>query len=117
MALTPTGLFLRLTVANTSPKTVDSLDIQAAELRFLTTPVGDTADPGQSGTGGPHPLADYPLTADPTNTPAALLLDDGASGVLDFCSEGVPNSATLSVPFTTNPPAKTQYSVLGFFPT
>lgn len=102
-------LFLRLIVANTSIKTIAPIDIQTAELRFPTIPIGDTADPGQSGTGGPHPLADYPLTADPKNTPAALLIDDGINGVLDFCSEGAPNSAMLSVPFTTNPPTKTQY--------
>jgi hypothetical protein len=102
-------LFLRLTVVNQSSGTLDKLALQVAELRFPMVPTGDTVDPGQSGTGGPHPLSDYPLTADPKNSPAALLIDDGANGVLDFCGEIAGDSAALSVPFTTNPPAKTQY--------
>lgn len=103
------SLFLRLTVVNTSKDTLDGVDLQVAELRFPTIPQGDTADPGQFGTGGPHPLHEYPLTANPKNTPPVLLIDDGAGGVLDFCAEGATDPVTLSVPHTTNPPEKTQY--------
>ena len=103
------SLFLRLTVANDSPDTLTSLSLLCAELKFPTPPTGDTADPGMFYGGGAHPLHDYPLTADPKNTPPALLVDFGAGGVLDFCNEDVTSSAQISIPYSTNQPTMTQY--------
>ncbi|MBV9850302.1 MAG: hypothetical protein JO250_11555, partial [Armatimonadetes bacterium] len=102
------SLTLRLTVRNDTPDTLTALDVQVAELTFPSVPQGDTADPGMFGTGGPHPL-EYPLSADPRNTPPVLLIDDGTGGVLDFASEGVTDPVTVSVPFSTNPPTRTRY--------
>jgi len=102
-------LTLRVNVANTSADTLLSADVQLLEMLFPAAPTGDTADPGMFGTGGPHPLSDYPLTTDPRETPNVLLLGLGTAGVLDFCGEGVSDPVRLSVPYAANKPAGTRF--------
>ncbi len=101
-------LLITLGIHNTSPDTLTRLDTPVAELLFPAIPKGTTNDPGMFGYGGMHPLHDYPLSADPQQTPAIITVDWGG-GVLDFCSEDVKAAVTITVPYTSNPPAKTQY--------
>lgn len=101
-------LLITLGIHNTSPDTLIHLDTYLVEMLFPTVPNGTGNDPGMFGQGAMHPLHQYPLSANPQQTPGLLMVEWGG-GALDFCTEEVTNALTVSIPHTTNPPDKTAY--------
>ena len=98
-----------ITIHNTTPDTLTRLSLQVLQPLFPNVPQTSELDAGQFGMGGGlRPLDAYPLTANPRSAPPLCLVDYG-SGTLAFCSDAPASAATVSIPYTTNPPAKTQY--------
>ncbi len=102
-------LSLNLSVHNATRDTLTGIKIQLIELGFPAVPRGRVLDAGMFGTSGNlHPLHEYPLSADPHAMPPVLLIDYGA-GAIAFCSDDPTLATSVSVPYSTNPPAKTRY--------
>jgi hypothetical protein len=102
-------LMCQLTIHNASRTTLTGLTVQLMELDFPSPPFGTDLDAGQFGTGGsPHPLSDYPSVGDPQNSVPLSFVAFGANS-LAFCSDNPGSPTIVSIPFTTNPPAKTRF--------
>ncbi len=98
-----------LTLHNATPDTLTRLSLQILQPVFPTVPQTSELDAGMFGMGGGlRPLHAYPLTANPRAAPPLCLVDYG-TGALAFCSDNPASLAVVSIPYTTNPPAKTQY--------
>src|SRR6266568_1773410 len=102
-------LTMRIAVSNTGARELDELSLRLMELNFPSAPNGGTLEAGMFGfgfNGTMHPLYQYPLVADPQFVAPVVRVDFGTSA-LNFCSDDL--KCSLSVPYSTNPPAKTSY--------
>jgi hypothetical protein len=102
-------LIVRVRVLNTGRENIDELSLRLMELNFPSVPAGETLEAGMFGfgfKGALRPLYQYPSVADPQFVVPIVRVDFGA-GALNFCSDDFESS--VSVPYTTNPPAKTSY--------
>lgn len=95
------ALKIRLGIANASRDTIASLNLRVAELLFPAPPRGTTLDAGMFGTGGMHPLHEYPLWGDPKLVPPLVAVDYG-SGLLAWCSDDARAPVTVGVPNSSN---------------
>ncbi len=106
-------LTMRIEVSNTSNKAVDEFSLRLVELKFPRIPTGGPLEAGMFGFGfkGPDWLLDQcppsiPLIADPRFVVPIVPVDYG-TGVLNFCSDDA--DCAVSVPYSTNFPARTSY--------
>src|ERR1043166_656809 len=106
-------LTMRIEVSNTSTKAVDEFSLRLMELKFPRIPKGGPLEAGMFGFGfkGPEWLLDQcppsiPLIADPRFVVPIIPVDYG-SGALNFCSDD--GECAVSVPYSTNFPARTSY--------
>ena len=106
-------LTMRIEVSNTSAQPVDEFSLHLMELKFPRVPKGGPLEAGMFGFGfkGPEWLLDQcppsiPLVADPRFVVPIVAMDYG-SGALNFCSDDA--ECAVSVPFSTNFPARTSY--------
>jgi hypothetical protein len=102
-------LTMRIEVSNTGAQELDELSLRLMELNFPSAPNGGTLEAGMFGfgfKGTMHPLHQYPSVADPQFV-APIVRVDFKTGALNFCSDDL--KCSLSVPYSTNPPAKTSY--------
>jgi hypothetical protein len=102
-------LKMRIEVSNTSPQELGELSLRLIELSFPSVPDGGTLEAGMFGFGfkeALRPLYEYPSVADPQFVVPIVRLDYG-TGALNFCSDDL--KCSLSVPYSTNPPAQTSY--------
>ena len=102
-------LTIRIAVSNTSAQELDELSLRLMELDFPSAPNGGTLEAGMFGfgfKGTTHPLYHYPSVADPRFV-APIVRVDFKTGALNFCSDDL--KCSLSVPYSTNPPANTGY--------
>jgi len=105
-------LTMRIAVSNTGARELDELSLRLMELNFPSAPNGGTLEAGMFGfgfNGTMHPLYQYPLVADPQFVAPVVRVDFGTSA-LNFCSDDL--KCSLSVPYSTNPPAKTSYPLI-----
>jgi hypothetical protein len=106
-------LTMRIEVSNTSSKPVNEFSVRLLELNFPRIPKGGPLEAGMFGFGfkGPEWLLDQcppsiPLLADPQFVVPIVHVDYG-TGALDFCSDDA--ECAVSVPYSTNFPARTSY--------
>ena len=102
-------LTMRIEVSNTGARELDELSLRLMELDFPNAPNGGTLEAGMFGfgfKGTTHPLHQYPSVADPQLV-APIVRVDFKTGALNFCSDDL--NCSLSVPYSTNPPANTGY--------
>src|SRR6266513_2203362 len=102
-------LTMRIEVSNTSAQGLDDLTLRLMELNFPSVPDGGTLEAGMFGFGfkeALRPLYEYPSVADPQFVVPIVRVNYG-TGALNFCSDDL--KCSLSVPYSTNPPAKTGY--------
>src|SRR6266403_491478 len=102
-------LTMRIEVSNTGARELDELSLRLMELDFPNAPNGGTLEAGMFGfgfKGTTHPLHQYPSVADPQFV-APIVRVDFKTGALNFCSDDL--KCSLSVPYSTNPPANTGY--------
>src|SRR6266700_1645656 len=102
-------LTMRIEVSNTGAQELDELSLRLMELDFPSAPNGGTLEAGMFGfgfKGTTHPLYQYPSVADPQFV-APIVGVDFKTGALNFCSDDL--KCSLSVPYSTNPPANTGY--------
>jgi hypothetical protein len=106
-------LTMRIEVSNTSSKTVDEFSLRLMELKFPRIPKGGPLEAGMFGFGfkGPEWLMDecppsIPLIADPRFVVPIIPVDYGTAA-LNFCSDDA--ECAVSVPYSTNFPARTSY--------
>ena len=106
-------LTMRIEVSNTTSEPLDEFSVRLMELNFPSVPDGGTLEAGQFGFGfkGPeHPLdrspPSIPSVADPQVVVPIVRVDYG-TGTLNFCSDDL--ECSVSVPYSTNFPARTSY--------
>ena len=106
-------LTMKIEVSNTSPKPVNEFSVRLMELTFPRVPKGGPLEAGMFGFGfkGPEWLLDQcplsvPLVADPRYVVPIVVVDYG-TGTLNFCSDDA--DCAVSVPYSTNFPARTSY--------
>jgi hypothetical protein len=102
-------LTMRIEVSNTGAQEIDELSLRLMELDFPSAPNGGTLEAGMFGfgfKGTMHPLYQYPSVVDPQFVAPIVRVDFG-TGALNFCSDDL--KCSLSVPYSTNPPANTGY--------
>lgn len=106
-------LTMSIEVSNTSSKAVDEFSLRLMELKFPRIPTGGPLEAGMFGFGfkGPEWLMDQcppsiPLIADPRFVVPIVPVDYG-TGALNFCSDDA--ECAVSVPYSTNFPARTSY--------
>jgi hypothetical protein len=106
-------LTMSIKVSNTSSKTVGEFSLRLMELNFPRIPKGGPLEAGMFGFGfkGPEWLLDQcppsiPLVADPQFVVPIVYVDYG-TGALSFCSDDA--ECAVSVPYSTNFPARTSY--------
>jgi hypothetical protein len=106
-------LTMRIDVSNTSSKPVNEFSVRLMELNFPRIPKGGPLEAGMFGFGfkGPEWLLDLcppsiPSTADPQFVVPIVYVDYG-TGALSFCSDNA--ECAVSVPYSTNFPARTSY--------
>jgi hypothetical protein len=106
-------LTMGVEVSNTSSKDVDEFSVRLMELKFPRIPKGGSLEAGMFGFGfkGPEWLLDQsppsiPLIADPRFVVPIVAVDYG-TGALNFCSDD--SECAVSVPYSTNFPARTSY--------
>jgi hypothetical protein len=102
-------LMMRIEVSNDGAKELDELSLRLMELNFPSVPDGGTLEAGMFGFGFKEtlrPLYEYPSVADSQFVVPIVRVDYG-TGALNFCSDDF--KCSLSVPYSTNPPAKTSY--------
>jgi len=102
-------LTMRIEVSNGGTEELDELSLRLMELNFPSVPDGGTLEAGMFGFGFKEtlrPLYEYPAVADPQFVVPIVRVDYG-TGALNFCSDDL--KCSLSVPYSTNPPAKTGY--------
>jgi hypothetical protein len=102
-------LTMRIEVSNGGAEELDELSLRLMELTFPSVPNGGTLEAGMFGfgfKGALVPLYQYPSVVDPQFAAPIVRVDFGTA-VLNFCSDDL--KCSLSVPYSTNPPAKTSY--------
>jgi hypothetical protein len=106
-------LMMRIEVANTGAQELNELSLRLMELNFPSVPHGGPLEAGMFGFGfkGPEWLLDQcppsiPLIADPRFVVPIVPVDYG-TGALNFCSDDA--ECAVSVPYSTNFPARTSY--------
>jgi len=102
-------LMMRIAVSNGGAEELDELSLRLMELNFPSVPDGGTLEAGMFGfgfKGTMHQLYQYPSVADPQFVVPIVRVEYG-TGALNFCSDDL--KCSLSVPYSTNPPAKTSY--------
>jgi hypothetical protein len=106
-------LTMSIEVSNTSGKTVNEFSLRLMEMNFPRVPSGGPLEAGMFGFGfkGPEWLLDQcppsiPLIADPRFVVPIIPVDYG-TGALNFCSDDA--ECAVSVPYSTNFPARTSY--------
>jgi hypothetical protein len=106
-------LTMSIEVSNTSSKAVNEFALRLMELKFPRIPNGGPLEAGMFGFGfeGPEWLLDQcppsiPLIADPRFVVPIVPVDYG-TGALNFCSDDA--ECAVSVPYSTNFPARTSY--------
>jgi hypothetical protein len=104
---------MRIEVANTGAQELNELSLRLMELNFPSVPHGGPLEAGMFGFGfkGPEWLLDQsppsiPLIADPRFVVPIVPVDYG-TGALNFCSDDA--ECAVSVPYSTNFPARTSY--------
>ncbi len=107
------ALEMRIRVSNTRPSGLDELSLRLMELNFPSVPEGGILEAGMFGFGfkGPErPLYLSPPSirsvADPQAVVPIVSVNYG-TGALNFCSDDLQGS--ISVPYSTNSPARTSY--------
>jgi hypothetical protein len=106
------ALTMRIDVSNTSTQGLDDLSLRLMELNFPSVRGGGTLDAGMFGFGfkdtasSLHQYPSVPSVADPQFVVPIVRVDYG-TGALNFCSDDV--ECSVSVPYSTNPPARTSY--------
>jgi hypothetical protein len=106
-------LTMKIEASNTSSKPVNEFSVRLMELNFPRIPKGGPLEAGMFGFGfkGPEWLLDQcppsiPLVADPQFVVPIVYVDYG-TGALSFCSDDA--ECAVSVPYSTNFPARTSY--------
>jgi hypothetical protein len=106
-------LTMSIEVSNTSAKAVNEFSLRLMEMNFPRVPSGGPLEAGMFGFGfkGPEWLLDQcppsiPLIADPRFVVPIIPVDYG-TGALNFCSDDA--ECAVSVPHSTNFPARTSY--------
>jgi hypothetical protein len=106
-------LLMSIEVSNTSAKAVNEFSLRLMELNLPRVPSGGPLEAGMFGFGfkGPEWLLDQcppsiPLIADPRFVVPIVPVDYG-TGALNFCSDDA--ECAVSVPYSTNFPARTSY--------
>jgi len=107
------ALTMRIDVSNTSAQRLDELSLRLMELDFPSVPAGGTLEAGMFGFGfkGPEwPLDRSPPSirsvADPQTVVPIVSVNYGTDA-LNFCSDDL--ECSVSVPYSTNAPARTSY--------
>jgi hypothetical protein len=107
------ALTMRIEVSNTSAQKLDELSFRLTELNFPSVPDGGTLEAGMFGFGfnGPEWPLDRPppsirSVADP-RTVVPIVSVNYRTGALNFCSDDL--ECSVSVPYSTNAPARTSY--------
>jgi len=107
------ALTLRIEVSNTSAQWLDELSLRLMELNFPGVPDGGALEAGMFGFGfkGPEWPLDRPppsirSVADP-HTVVPIVSVNYSTGALNFCSDDL--ECSVSVPYSTNAPARTAY--------
>jgi hypothetical protein len=110
------ALGMRIDVSNTSPSGLDELSLRLMELNFPSVPEGGILEAGMFGFGfkGPErPLYLSPPSirsvADPQTVVPIVSVNYG-TGALNFCSDDL--ECSISVPYSTNSPARTSYAFI-----
>jgi hypothetical protein len=106
-------LTMRIDVSNTSAQKLDELSFRLMELNFPSVPDGGTLEAGMFGFGfkGPQWPLDRPppsirSVADPQAV-VPIVSVNYRTGALNFCSDDL--ECSVSVPYSTNAPARTAY--------
>jgi hypothetical protein len=109
-------LSMKIEASNTTSKPVSEFSLRLMELDFPRIPKGGPLEAGMFGFGfkGPQWLLDQcppsiPLVNDPQFVVPIVYVDYG-SGALSFCSDDA--ESAVSVPYSTNFPARTRYPFL-----
>jgi hypothetical protein len=107
------ALTMRIGVSNTSAQGLDELSLRLMELNFPGVPDGGTLEAGMFGFGfkGPQWALDRSppsirSVADP-KTVVPIVSVSYRTGALNFCSDDL--ECSVSVPYSTNSPARTSY--------
>ena len=107
------ALTMRIEVLNTSAQKLDELSFRLMELNFPSVPDGGTLEAGMFGFGfnGPEWPLDRPppsirSVADPRAV-VPIVSVNYRTGALNFCSDDL--ECSVSVPYSTNAPARTTY--------
>jgi hypothetical protein len=107
------ALTMRIEVSNTSAQKLDELSFRLMELSFPSVPDGGTLEAGMFGFGfkGPEWPLDRPppsirSLADPQAV-VPIVSVNYRTGALNFCSDDL--ECSVSVPYSTNAPARTAY--------
>jgi len=107
------ALTMRIEVSNTSAQKLDELSFRLMELNFPSVPDGGTLEAGMFGFGfnGPEwPLDRPPPSIRSVANPQAvvpIVSVNYRTGALNFCSDDL--ECSVSVPYSTNAPARTAY--------
>ena len=106
-------LTMSIEVSNTSAGAINEFSLRLMELKFPRVPNGGPLEAGMFGFGfkGPEWLLDQcppsiPSIADPRFVVPIVPVDYG-TGALNFCSDDM--ECAVSVPYSTNFPARTRY--------
>jgi hypothetical protein len=109
-------LTMRIDVSNTNAQGLDDLSLRLMELNFPSVPDGGTLEAGMFGFGfkGPEwPLDRSPPSIRSVADPQAvvpIVSVNYRSGALNFCSDDL--ECSVSVPYSTNSPARTSYPLI-----
>jgi len=106
------ALTMRIEVSNAGAKEIDEFSLRLMELNFPSIRGGGTLEAGMFGFGfkdtasSLHQYPSVPSVADPKFVVPIVRADYG-TGALNFCSDDL--ECSVSVPHSTNPPARTSY--------
>jgi hypothetical protein len=107
------ALTMRIDVSNTSAQRLDELSLRLMELDFPSVPDGGTLEAGMFGFGFKGP--EWPLDRSPPSirsvadpqTVVPIVSVNYRTDALNFCSDDL--ECSVSVPYSTNAPARTAY--------
>ena len=107
------ALTMRIDVSNTSAQRLDELSLRLMELDFPSVPDGGTLEAGMFGFGFKGP--EWPLDRSPPSirsvadpqTVVPIVSVNYRTDALNFCSDDL--ECSVSVPYSTNAPARTSY--------
>src|SRR6266446_947981 len=110
------SLTMRIEISNASAEPLNEVSLRLMELDFPSVPDGGTLEAGMFGFGfkGPEwPLHLYPPSIPSVADPQAvvpIVTVNYRTGALNFCSDDL--ECSVSVPYSTNAPARTAYPFL-----